>query len=96
VADCGNNRIEIFSTSGTYLGSLGESSIDPLQYYVENEEDGGMLLPYGIAIAANGNIIVSDTSHKCMRVYDDDGNLLETWGSMSNSDGNFFSPWAAM
>ncbi|MPL99397.1 hypothetical protein SDC9_45615 [bioreactor metagenome] len=92
VADCGNNRIEIFSTSGTYLGSLGESSIDPLQYYVENEEDGGMLLPYGIAIAANGNIIVSDTSHKCMRVYDDDGNLLETWGSMSNSDGNFFSP----
>lgn len=92
VADCGNNRIQIFSTSGTYLGCLGESATDPLQYYEQNKAEGGMLLPYGVTIAANGNIIVSDTSHKCMRVYDEDGTLLETWGEMSNTEGNFFSP----
>lgn len=51
-----------------------------------------MLLPYGIAIGGDGTIVVSDSSHKCMRVYNSDGNLLETWGTMSNTEGNFFSP----
>lgn len=92
VADCGNNKIQIYSPTGTYLGQLGNSDIDPLGNYNENKADGGMLLPYGVAIAENGNIIVSDSSHKCMRVYDSDGNLLETWGDMSNTSGNFFSP----
>ena len=27
-----------------------------------------------------------------MRVYGSDGTLLETWGEMSNTPGNFFSP----
>lgn len=92
VADCGNNRVQIFSMTGSYLGQLGESSIDPLQYYDQNKADGGMLLPYGLTATPEGNIIVSDTSHKCMRMYDSNGNLLETWGSMSMSEGNFFSP----
>ena len=51
-----------------------------------------MLLPYGITIDGDGNVIVSDTSHMCMRMYDSNGNLLETWGMMSSSSGNFFSP----
>lgn len=92
VADCGNNRVQIFSKSGTFLGSLGEAPADPLQDYDLNKTQGGMLLPYGVTIAQNGNIIVSDTSHKCMRMYDEEGNLLETWGNMSNTEGNFFSP----
>lgn len=92
VADCGNNKVQIYSPSGTYLGQLGACGIDPLGDYNENKESGGMLLPYGIAVAGNGNIIVSDSSHKCMRVYDSEGNLLETWGTMSNTEGNFFSP----
>ncbi len=92
VADCGNNKIQIYSLTGSYLGQLGASAIDPLGSYAENKADGGMLLPYGVAIAANGNIVVSDSSHKCMRVYGSDGTLLETWGEMSNTPGNFFSP----
>lgn len=92
VADCGNNRVQIFSLSGSYLGELGTPQTNPLQYYDTAKSEGAMLLPYGIAIDASGNIIVSDTSHKCMRMYDSQGNLLETWGIMSNSRGNFFSP----
>lgn len=92
VADCGNNKIQIYSPSGTYLGQLGACDIDPLGDYNENKAAGGMLLPYGVAIDGDGNILVGDSSHKCMRMYDSDGVLLETWGDMSNTHGNFFSP----
>lgn len=92
VVDCGNNRVQIFSLNGTYLDELGTPETNPLQNYAEAKSAGAMLLPYGIAIDAAGNVIVSDTSHKCMRVYNDSGVLLETWGSMSISEGNFFSP----
>ena len=92
VADCGNNRVQIFSLTGTYLGQLGTPETDPLGNYTEAKASGAMLLPYGITIDAEGNVIVSDTSHKCMRMYDSNGNLLETWGAMSSSAGNFFSP----
>lgn len=92
VADCGNNKVQIYSPSGSYLGQLGACDVDPLGSYSENKEAGGMLLPYGVAISGEGNIIVSDSSHKCMRVYDAGGILLETWGDMSNTAGNFFSP----
>lgn len=92
VADCGNNKVQIYTLSGGYLGQLGASEVDPLGSYTANKADGGMLLPYGVAIGANGNVIVSDSSHKCMRVYSSEGVLLETWGEMSNTPGNFFSP----
>ena len=92
VADCGNNRIQIFSLTGSYLGQLGTPTTDPLGNYNEAKAEGAMLLPYGITIDGDGNVIVSDTSHKCMRMYDSNGNLLETWGMMSSSSGNFFSP----
>lgn len=92
VADVGNNRVQIFSLTGSYLGQLGQPSIDPLQYYDASKAAGGMLLPYGIAITPEGNVVVSDTSHKCMRMYDSNGSLLETWATMSISEGNFFSP----
>ena len=92
VADCGNNRVQIFSLSGSYLGELGTPQINPLENYNEAKSAGAMLLPYGVTFAANGNVIVSDTSHKCMRMYNSNGNLLETWGTMSSSAGNFFSP----
>lgn len=92
VADCGNNRVQIFSLSGSYLGELGTPQTNPLENYNEAKSAGAMLLPYGVTFAANGNVIVSDTSHKCMRMYNSNGNLLETWGTMSSSAGNFFSP----
>lgn len=92
IADCGNNVIQVLSLDGNYLGQLGASNIDPLGAYYDNKANGGMLLPYSVAIASNGNIIVGDSSHKCMRTYDSDGTLLETWAHMSNTPGNFFSP----
>ena len=49
VADCGNNRIQIFSLSGSYLGELGTPQTNPLQYYDTAKAEGSMLLPYGIA-----------------------------------------------
>ncbi len=92
VADCGNNRVQIFSLQGTYLDELGTPTDDPLENYNTVKTNGEFLLPYGVTIDAEGNILVADTSHKCMRMFDSGGTLVETWGTMSNSDGNFFSP----
>jgi len=92
VADCGNSRVQVFSLDGTYLDELGTPAADPLCYYNTVKAGGGLLLPYGVTIDSEGRILVADTSHKCMRVYSSGGTLLETWGTMSNSDGNFFSP----
>jgi DNA-binding beta-propeller fold protein YncE len=92
VADSGNNRVQIFTLTGSYLGQLGQPNIDPLQYYDNAKADGAMLLPYGVAATADGKIVVADTSHKCMRVYDTSGTLLETFGEMSISEGDYFSP----
>lgn len=92
VADCGNNRIQIFSLNGTYLGTLGTVRNDTLENYADAKSAGTLLLPYGITSDTDGNVLVSDTSHKCMRMYDSNGNLIETWGTMSSSEGDFFSP----
>ena len=92
IADVGNNRIQIMSTSGRYLGEIGAPTVDPLELYDEAKQAGSFLLPYSMAMDANHNVIVSDTSHKTMRMYNSNGTLLETWGEMSNTDGNFFAP----
>lgn len=92
VVDCGNHRVQIFDMNGLYKGSIGQPLDDPLENYEGELNRGSLLLPYGIAFDEEDNIIISDTSHKCIRVYDQSGVLINTWGEMSNANGNFFSP----
>ena len=92
VADTLNNRIQIFTLSGEVLSVIGAPERDPLEEYTSQYNQGSLLLPYSMTFDQNGNLIVSDTSHKCLRGYNMQGELLGTYGRMSNSYGNFFSP----
>lgn len=92
VVDSKNSRVQVFKPDGTFLGKIGEPTVDPIQYYEEGHAAGMLFLPLGIAIDANNNIIVSDTSHKRMQKFDSNGNFVAEWGTMSNTPGNFFSP----
>ncbi len=92
VVDTGNNRVQVFNLNGNHIATLGEPTTDPLLNYEYELNNGSLLLPYGIAFDENDNIIISDTSHKCIRVFNQNGVLIDTWGAMSNTDGNFFSP----
>jgi YD repeat-containing protein len=51
VVDRGNNRVEKFSSTGTYLAKFGENGAGP----------GQLKLPSGIAVDASGRIWVGDT-----------------------------------
>ncbi len=93
IADTKNSRIQIFDLAGNYIDVLGQPAGDPLDNYFVNKSNGEMLLPYAMTIDSDNNIIVSDTSHKMMRVYNSDGVLLENFGHMSSENGDFFSPF---
>ncbi len=92
VADTLNNRVQIFDLSGEVISVIGSPTNDPLLNYKDEYLEGNLLLPYSMDFDSENNLIVMDTSHKCIRVYDFNGELIKTYGEMSNSDGNFFSP----
>lgn len=92
VVDTGNNRVQVFDLQGSYIGLIGAPESDPLNNYLYEKLRGSLLLPYGIAQDKLGNILVSDTSHKCIRIFSNEGILIDTFGEMSITEGNFFSP----
>lgn len=78
VTDGGAGRIDVFDTSGSYLGNFGSSV--PLQF------------PYGIALDASDNIYVTDyDAHKVFK-FDSAHNLTKSWGGMGSAKGKLNQP----
>ncbi|ERJ79526.1 NHL repeat protein [Peptostreptococcaceae bacterium oral taxon 113 str. W5053] len=92
VADTKNNRIQIFTLTGELVSSIGMPTQNPLENYETEYSQGKLLLPYSMSFDRNGNLFVMDTSHKCMRIFTVNGQWLGSYGYMSSSEGNFFSP----
>ncbi len=59
VADSGNNRIQIFNPDGTYLRSFGKWGSGATEFK-------GL---EGIAVNANGNIMVADRENHRVQVF---------------------------
>ena len=79
VADSGNNRIEVFTTSGnftTYFGGLGSGL-------------GELDDPVGVAIDSSGNVYVSDWGNNRVEVFNSNGRYLNSWGSAGSGPGQF-------
>ena len=70
VSECGNRRITIFSSEGTYLSSFGRRGIN----------DGMFIVPSGIAFDRNNNILVVDSFNHRVQVFDRNGNFLRKFG----------------
>jgi tripartite motif-containing protein 71 len=78
VADTGNNRIQSFTSSGTFLR---ESSPQGLQG------------PRGVATSAAGNVYVADTDSNRILEFDPNINSrIRTWGSLGLADSQFDHP----
>ena len=68
VTDTGNERVQVFSTDGTFITAFGGFG----------EADGQFIEPTGIAVASDGNIWVADSGNGRLQVFDADGNWLES------------------
>ena len=79
VADTNNGRIEKFSPSGVYVGTLG----------IKGNGYGQLGEPNGIAIDRSGNIYVADASNHRVQKMAPDGTLIDEW---KGPDPGFYGP----
>jgi DNA-binding beta-propeller fold protein YncE len=84
VSDAGNDRIEGFSSAGSYVGSFGGPGGGP----------GGLNSPNGIAIDPAGNVWVADTQNNRVEEFDPGGEPATTFGEEGSGNGQLDSPQA--
>jgi sugar lactone lactonase YvrE len=72
----GNARIHVFSPNGRLLGSWGEPGIGPGQF----------MLPHGIAILADGRVLVADRENDRIQVFTQWGEYVEEWNVQRPTD----------
>jgi len=83
VTDTGNNRIQIFSLSGSYSTTLGSYGTGNTQFDCPN----------GLTIAPNGFLYVADTCNHRVQIFDSNRNYVATLGvtGVSGSDNRHFN-----
>jgi DNA-binding beta-propeller fold protein YncE len=65
----GNARVHVFSSEGELLRSWGEPGSGPGQFH----------LPHGIAITADGTVVVADRENSRLQFFSPDGEFLNEW-----------------
>jgi DNA-binding beta-propeller fold protein YncE len=82
VADTANNRIQVFSSNGTFMARWGG-------YGTGN---GTLRSPEGIALDQAGNVYVADTANNRIQVFSSNGTFITKWGGSSLGKGQLRSP----
>jgi len=83
VTDRDNNRVQIFSSDGTYLRSFGS----------KGDQEGEFDHPTGIAYLNNGNIVVADSGNNRLQIFTKQGEYVTRIGGEGNLDHQFNYPW---
>jgi DNA-binding beta-propeller fold protein YncE len=78
------DRIQKFAPDGTYLLTIGESG----------DGDGQLDTPFGVAVDADGNVIVADFGNDRVQKFAPNGTFLSKWGNQGSGIGEFEGPWA--
>ena len=82
VADTSNNRIQKFTSSGTYVGTWGSLGA----------ADGQLNRPCGIAIGPDGNVYVADSVNFRIQKFTQAGTFVAKFGSFGSGDGQLSIP----
>ena len=90
VADTWNFNIREFTPQGGLVTSWGQAG----QYGADaqTQPTDGLWGPRDVAVDANGNVYVSDTGNKRVRVYDGNGNFIRDIGSSGSALGQLDEP----
>jgi PKD repeat protein len=83
VTDSGNNRVQIFSTAGTFYNGWGS----------EGSQNGQFDSPRGIAIGSTGYVYVADYNNNRVQKFNPDGTFVSAWGSHGSGNGQFNGPY---
>ncbi len=73
----GNSRIVRFRSDGRRVGSFGARGTGP----------GGLHTPHSVIFGPDGRMYVSDRTNHRIRMFDPDGQLLETWDHLGATQG---------
>lgn len=104
ILDTGNNRVVILEQDGTLVRTFGTTCflsdgesggcIDPDGSGPRELGDGQFREPWGIAVATDGRIFVSDTWNGRIQSFDSEGNFLGKWGIFNIIDGDNRDPFS--
>ena len=83
VADCGNHRVQVFDSNGTFLRSFGH----------KGENAGEFKNPTGIAIDKDRNILVSEFCNHRVQILSWEGRHLGSFGGKGSLDSQLSDPW---
>lgn len=82
VLDRDNNRVQKFTSSGTYVtkwGSVGTGN-------------GQFSAPRGITVDSSGNVYVADSGNNRVQKFTSSGTYATKWGTAGSADGQFSDP----
>ncbi|MCE5323468.1 lectin like domain-containing protein [bacterium] len=80
LADSLNDRIQKYSSKGSYDYSFTGTGADPFD------------TPRGIGIDSSGNFYISDTRNNRIQKFNSDWEFVTTWGSYGTGEGQLISP----
>ena len=83
VADKGNNRIQKFSSNGTFITKWGESGSAADKF----------TSPSGIATDSSGNVYVTDTLNNRIQKFSSNGTFITKWGEKGKDQSEFSFPY---
>jgi streptogramin lyase len=89
VADTWNHRVERFDKTGKFLGKWGGFVDAKGQVGVQ---PGSFWGPRDLAVAPNGNVVVSDAGNKRIQVFDSEGRFITMFGGDGTDPGKLKEP----
>lgn len=79
VVDAGNNRIQKFSSTGSFIAKWGYSG----------SKDGQFSFPSDVAVDNAGNVYVAESANHRIQKFTSDGTFITEWGKSGSEDGQF-------
>ncbi len=102
VADSQNNRIDQFTSSGTFVRAWGWEVADATSQFEEcttgcqagnaNIGAGGLNRPLGITVDASNDVIVADSFNNRIEEFSATGAFIRSWGTAGSGAGQFQEP----